>query len=191
MRLDGIAPQAPSARLFFAAYPDAETAQGIFELAQPVRASRGLRGSPIPAERLHVTLHHLGDHPELPEPLVAAAGEAAAQVRAASFDVRFDRIGSFAGRSRSRPCILRAAEGANAPLLDLQRLLGERLVAAGLGRHVERRFTPHVTLFYAAGIETQAVEPVVWTVRGFALVHSLLGRGQHRIVRAWPLTEPR
>jgi 2'-5' RNA ligase len=184
---DGFSAQ-PSERLFFGIYPDAQTAQRIFELARTIQARRGLRAKSIAVNRMHITLHHLGDHAQLPEPLIAAASEAATQVLAPPFEVDFDRVASFSGRPRNRPCVLRNEEGANAPLLALQRMLGERLIAAGMQRRVERRFTPHVTLFYCgADVPLEMVEPVRWTVHQFALVHSLLGRGQHRILRVWRL----
>lgn len=185
----GFAAQPQTDRLFFAVYPDAQAAQRIIELANSVRTAHGMRGNPLRADRVHVTLHHLGDHAGLPESLVAAASEVASKMVMPLFDVAFDCVASFPGRARKRPCVLRSGEGqANAPLLAFQAELGERLRAAGLGRYVERRFTPHATLLYDERIlAPEPVEPIGWTVRELVLVHSLIGRGEHRVLGRWNL----
>lgn len=189
MALGGFEARPSSDRLFFAVYPDAQAAQRIVELAQSVRAGHGLRGNPLRADRVHVTLHHLGDHAGLPDPLVAAAGAVAASMTMLPFEVGFDRIASFPGRARKRPWVLRSGEGdSNSPLFAFQAALGERLRAAGLGRYVERRFTPHVTLLYdERSLAPQPVPPIGWTVRELVLVHSLIGRSEHRVLGRWGL----
>ena len=73
-------------------------------------------------------------------------------------------------------------------MFALQRALGDRLGAAGLGRHVERRFTPHVTLLYDEHtLAPEAVPPIGWHVGELALVHSLIGRGEHAVLGRWAL----
>jgi len=189
MSLGGFAEPPASDRLFFAVYPDAQVAQRIVELAQSVRIAHGMRGNPLRVDRVHVTLHHLGDHAGLPAPLVSTASELAAKLAIPPFDVSFDCIASFPGRARKRPCVLRSGEGSsNGPLFALQGALGDRLRAAGLGRYVERRYTPHVTLLYdERTIAPEPVPPIGWIVREFALIHSLLGRSEHRVLGRWSL----
>lgn len=189
MSLAGFAAQPPGDRLFFAVYPDAQAAQRIIELAQSVRAAHRLRGNPLHADRVHVTLHHLGDHAGLPESLVATASEVAASLAVQPFEVSFDCVASFPGRARKRPCVLRSGEGdSNAPLFALQTSLGEGLHAAGLGRYVERRFTPHVTLLYDEHVlAPEAVAPIAWNTCEFVLIHSLLGKTEHRVLGRWNL----
>ena len=68
----------PTERLFFAVMPDAVTAARIAELADGLRGDHGLEGWPLACERLHVTLHHLGDYAGLPPGLLAKAQQAAA-----------------------------------------------------------------------------------------------------------------
>lgn len=169
-------------------HPDPQAAQRIIELAETLRAKHGSRGKPIPANRVHVTLHHLGDYCGLPESLIETASTAAARIAMPPFEVALDCIGSFPGRGK-RPCVLRnEAAGTNQALHALQSDLGARLRDAGLGRHIERRFTPHVTLLYdEREVSPEIVQPIVWTVSSFALVHSLLGRGEHRVLAAWDL----
>lgn len=189
MALGGLALQPPSDRLFFAVYPDTQAAQRIVELAQSVRAKHHMRGNPLRVDRVHVTLHHLGDHAGLPESLVAAASGAAGDMAMPPFELSFDCAASFPGRARKRPCVLRSGEGnSNAALFAFQAALGERLRASGLGRHVERRFTPHVTLLYdERTLAPEPVPPVGWTVREFVLIHSLLGKTEHRVLGRWSL----
>ncbi|HJU07993.1 MAG TPA: RNA 2',3'-cyclic phosphodiesterase [Rhodanobacteraceae bacterium] len=174
--------------MFFAVHPDPQAAQRIVELATTLRAKHGLRGKSIPANRVHITLHHLGDHCGLPESLIETASSAAAGIAMPPFQVALDCVGNFPGRGK-RPCVLRSgAADANQVLHALQSDLGARLRDAGLGRHVERRFTPHVTLLYdEREVGPEIVQPIAWTVRTFALVHSLLGRGEHRVLAAWNL----
>ncbi|HET7557669.1 MAG TPA: RNA 2',3'-cyclic phosphodiesterase [Rhodanobacteraceae bacterium] len=186
-----LAGQPVTDRLFFAVLPDARAADQVVELARSLRARHGLRGNPLPAERVHVTLHHLGDHAGLPESLIAAASEAAARVATPPFDACFDCVASFPGRARKRPCVLRSGkDDSNPGLFALQAELGERLRAAGLGRHIERRFTPHVTLLYdESRLAPEPVPPIAWRVREFVLVHSLIGRSEHRVLGRWSLRD--
>lgn len=189
--LGGFAAPPQSDRLFFAVHPDAQAAQRIVELAQSVRARHSLRGNPLRADRVHVTLHHLGDHAGLPESLIAAAREAAAKLITPPFEASFDCVASFAGRARKRPCVLRGGkDDSNPALLALQGALGDRLRVAGLGRYIERRFTPHVTLLYdERTLAPESVFPIGWRVREFALVHSLLGKNEHRVLGRWSLLD--
>ena len=184
--LGGFETRSPSDRLFFAMHPGPRAAQRIVALAELLRTKHDLRGKPLPADRVHITLHHLGDHCGLPESLIEAARAAAARIAMPPFDLTLDCVASFSGRGK-RPCVLRnESAGANQALHALQSDLGQRLREAGLVRYIERRFTPHVTLLYdERGIIPEAVPPITWTVRSFALVHSLLGRGEHRVLAEW------
>lgn len=187
--LAGFAPALPTDRLFFAVHPDAATAERIATLAAALRSEHGLRGRPLAAERLHVTLHHLGDYAGLPDEVVRMAGEAAGRVGAAPFDASFDRAASFAARSGKKPFVLLGGGGV-APLIDLQRSLGAALQARGLARWVAPQFTPHVTLLYDdAVVAAQALEPIRWRVDEFVLVHSLLGRSLHVPLMRWRLRQ--
>jgi 2'-5' RNA ligase len=180
-------PAAPTDRLFFALCPDPATAQRIAQIAQSLRQCAGLKGKPLEPERLHITLHHLGDTVGLPTQVVAAATQAAEGLGAAAFDVSFERAESFAGRARARPFVLRGEVGL-VELLSFQQLLGVAMAKAGLGRWVEPRFTPHVTLLYDDQlVGPQAIEPVGWRVTEFVLVHSLLGQHKHVMLGRWPL----
>jgi len=60
------------------------------------------------SDRLHVTLFSLGG---LPDQLVAKACEAIGEVRAAPFEISFDRTMSFRGQPGSRPFVLTGRSG--------------------------------------------------------------------------------
>lgn len=186
LALDGMSSRAPQDRLFFAIYPDTGTARKIQALAKTLQARHSLLGAPRPVHLLHVTLHHLGDHDGLPESLVAAAIDAARHVSMPAFTLRFDRVASFTGHARNAPCVLRNDDpAADASMSALHEALAMALMKAGLGRCVQKHFIPHVTLLYDAKVlAPERVPSIEWTVDRFALVHSLLGRSEHRTLFA-------
>ncbi|MBO9709931.1 MAG: 2'-5' RNA ligase family protein [Caulobacter sp.] len=186
-QLSFLDPAPPTDRLFFALFPDAAAAEAVARRASGLRERHALRGRPLLTDRFHVTLNHLGDHAGLRRDIVEAATEAARTVQFPAFEVTFDRVESFKGRSGSRPLVLRGDQGLR-DLLSFQRELGVALARAGLGRWVERQFTPHVTLLYDdAMIEGEVVEPLTWTVDEFVLVHSLLSQTRHIHLDRWKL----
>lgn len=177
----------PTDRLFLAVYPDAATAARIAALAADLRQRHALHGKPLAADRLHVTLHHLGDYVGVPNDVVRMATEAAGRVACAPFEVSFDRVASFSARHSRRPFVLLGEEG-TVSMAALQRALGQALGAGGLARWVAPQFTPHVTLLYDdALVPAQAVEPVRWRVEEFVLVRSLLGQSRHVPLARWAL----
>lgn len=173
-------------RLFFAIFPDPATAGGIAERAERLRAAHRLSGRPLAADRFHITLHHLGDHAGVRRDIVAMAREAAETVTLPRFDVTFDRVASF-HNGGNNPLVLQGGEGLDA-LKGFQRDLGLAMARAGMGRLVDKAFNPHVTLLYDRGLVVEEpVAPVTWTVAGFTLIHSLLGRTEHVPLARWTL----
>ncbi|MGA9342844.1 MAG: RNA 2',3'-cyclic phosphodiesterase [Rhodanobacteraceae bacterium] len=168
-------------RLFFAVFPDGDTAARIVHLASSLRDRLGLKGKPIRAERLHATLHFLGNYAGLPPDLVTSAIAAARRVEYPAFDVAFDRVGSFPGR-RNRPLVLRDIAEVTA-FGELEQALVGQLELAGIARVEDRPFTPHLTMLYdEKTIASRSVEQIGWRVREFVLVHSLVDRGDYRIL---------
>jgi len=177
----------PTDRVFFAIFPDADTAAAIAQLAQHLGGKYGLKGKPLATERFHVTLHHLGDYVGLPQGIVAAAGDAAATVEFPPFDIMFDRAVSFFGRPHSHPFVLRGGDGV-AALIAFQQALGAAITNAGLGRWAAPHYTPHVTLLYGdRRLSEQTVATIGWTAQEFVLVHSLLGQTRHVPLARWRL----
>lgn len=180
------APPQPTDRLFFALIPTPEAAAAIARQRGLLRDQYDFRGKPIGSARLHVTLSHLGDYLGFPQDLANTAMTAAARVKAAPFDVLFDRAGSFRGRPRNRPLVLLGDEGV-AALAAFQQTLGSALETAGLGKP-NPHYTPHVTLLYDNRfVPMQAIEPIGWRASEFVLVHSLLGQTRHIPLARWPL----
>ncbi|MEO7399848.1 MAG: 2'-5' RNA ligase family protein [Polaromonas sp.] len=174
-------------RLFFAIFPDADSAERIAGLAQQLRGEHDLKGRPLALDRFHVTLHHLGDYVGVRPDIVAMAGAAAAAVAMPPFEVVFDCAASFSSTPRNRPFVLRGGDGL-AALMAFQQALGMAMKGAGLGSQVTSGYTPHVTLLYDDRcVAGQAVETIRWTVREFVLVHSQLGQSRHVPLSRWTL----
>jgi 2'-5' RNA ligase len=187
LSLSGFEVARPTDRLFFAIFPDENSAARIAKLALEMRAKLGLKGRPLLTEHFHITLHHLGDYVGLPPSVLAGAGGAAANIAETSFAITFDRVASFAGRARSKPFVLRAGDGLD-EVIGFQRKLGMAMKGAGLGRWAESSFTPHMTLLYDdRAIAEQVVDAVSWTAQEFVLVRSKLGQTQHIHLATRPL----
>ncbi|USQ93885.1 2'-5' RNA ligase family protein [Caulobacter sp. RL271] len=185
MGLPGFDPPTPTDRLMFLLYPDPATAEAIAREARRLKEALGLRGLPLPTDRFHVTLHHLGDYVGLPADMVRK-GEAAGQaVTAAPFEVVFDKAVSFANRPGNNPFTLQGGDGVST-LVAFQQALGLKMAGAGL--KPDKQFLPHITLLYDGQVvPAQAIAPIRWTVNRFALVQSKLGQTQHIVLKAWDL----
>ena len=185
----GVAQRPRSDRLFFAVLPDAPAARRIERLAHDLRGDLGLSGQPIARERLHVTLFFVGDFAGFPGHVIDVLCKAAnAATSVPPFKLGFDRVASFSTRDRRRrPMVLQGDDGVLA-LTDLHETLVGAMAAFGLASPAPRRYTPHLTLLYddrdVAGV---MVDPIVWTVREFVLVHSLIGQSRHEVLARLPL----
>jgi 2'-5' RNA ligase len=185
LSFDGLEPQPPTDRLFFALFPDHAAAARVADLALTLRGRHQLKGRPLETDRFHVTLCHLGDYAGLPKDIVAKALEAGANVAATPFRASFDCAQSFYGKPRNRPFVLLQAR--DSAIETFQQTLGLAMAKAGLGRRVAP-YTPHVTLLYDDQIvENHAVDAISWTAREFVLIHSLLGKTTHIPLASWPL----
>ena len=183
----------PTDRLFFALFPSEEAIPQIVKTSQYLRDVHGLTGKSLSNDRLHITLHHVGDYAGgLPEGLVETVLEVASQIEMPEFEVIFDRAMSFAGSPRNKPFVLRGNEGRAGGLADLMAFQKEfylSMCRAGLqGPRANAKFAPHVTLMYdPKAVPEQAVEPIRWTAHDFVLVHSLLGQTKHIHLGRWSL----
>lgn len=174
----------PDARhaLFFALMPDDKAAGDAAHLVHSLRRQRLRLQKPLEPARLHVTLCGLGGFVgQMPPHLFAHADAAVAAVRMDPFPVAFDRIHALNGRLSLRP-------SSAGPLHDFGSQLRATLIKGGLRRWLRWRFSPHMTLSYAAEDMAEVqVDPVAWTVRDFVLVESLQGLHRHIRRGAWPL----
>ena len=177
----------PLDRLFYAVFPPADAAAQIAATAQRLRAERKLKGRPLHNDRFHITINHVDDYADLPPDIVAKALAAGDAVKAAPFDVTFDRAASFSGRQANRPFVLRGGQ-ALADLKAFQLTLAHAMKANGLGKLVDKMFVPHVTMLYDGRLVTpQDVPPITWTVTELVLVHSQLGQTKHIALKKWAL----
>jgi len=187
--LDGFEPPAePTDRLFFALLPDQAAAERVAGLTQQWRRDHGLAARPIPAERLHVTLHHLGDYLGVPTHIVAEASRVAAGLRISPFTIVLDHLATFSGKPGRLPLILRGRGHGVAEVSGLQAALEMALIRAGMAKGPRAGYTPHLTLLYGDRlVQEQAIDPIVWPVREFVLVRSLMGRANYTVIGRWPL----
>jgi RNA 2',3'-cyclic 3'-phosphodiesterase len=179
-------------RLFFALLPQPAEAARISRLAQKLRREAGLKGEPVSADRLHVSLHGLCERADLPEQLVTAAREAGDSICLPQFEVAFDCAGSFGGHGGrdKQPFVLWSTDEIDLLVL-FHRALAKAMAQAGLSRCIAPQFTPHITLLYDSRIAARrAIETVRFRAHEFVLVDSLIRRGhpgRHVVIARCPL----
>lgn len=180
--------------LYFFLFPprDAGEAAALQWLRILNRLKLASSKGPMPAHRLHVTLHHLGRFEgAVPCDVVDIAWAAAGRLVHEPFDVCFNQIQSRGGpRAGHRGTVEMAGWGGGVQMLrTFQRALGGAMRQAGFAEmQIRSHFVPHLTLHYGVGgIQRMAVAPLAWTVREFALVDSLYGLSRHDVLARWPL----
>lgn len=172
-------------RIFFAALPDEKTRARIYTFAEAQKREKGFAANLILPEHLHVTMFHLGDWQKLPEEIVNLALGAGSQVTVPAFEVEFARAESFRNSTGIYPFVLTSAK---APWRELHDRLASELKNAGLGGAARGDFQPHITLTYdKLRVKPFAIDPIVWMVRDFVLVHSALGKTSHSHLGRWLL----
>lgn len=171
----------PTLRLFFALWPDEEI-QARFEQASQ-RLHRICGGKRTRRENIHLTLAFLGDVPAAQLETLRAVAAGAAGV---AFDLNFDELGwwrrnqiTWAAPSEPPPALFRLVDA-----------LKSGLAAAGF-KTEDRPYLPHLTLLRRAHCRGSRFEadPIVWPVREFVLVSSLLSENGsvYEIVGRWKL----
>jgi 2'-5' RNA ligase len=170
-----------SHRLFFAVWPSDD-----FRVAlEPhIRALQpGGVGRPQRPDQWHVTLEFLGS---VPASRVAAAREAAAQVLAAPFEIRFDAVEYW--RRPEVLCLL--ARSLPSSLEGLVQQLRSALGAREF-QPESRPFRAHLTLARKVTHPVTPVQfaPLLWPVTDFALVESITDRSGsiYTPLATWPL----
>jgi 2'-5' RNA ligase len=174
--------------LFFAIFPEAHAALRTEQVARDFHNRYELVGKPLKTNRFHVSVQGLCRSPDgLPDAIVAAAREAAATVTMPAFRVAFNHAMSFTRQKSNRPLVLCGDEGIIG-IEMLQQALSAALGRTGRVRQLRRNLTPHMILLYDdRSISEQPVEPIIWTVREFVLVHSLINETVHIPLARWPL----
>jgi 2'-5' RNA ligase len=169
-------------KLFFAIRPDADAAKEIASLGASLDKQHGIGGQPLRPDRLHITLHVIGEYDETPQAAILAARQAGDAVLADAFDVVFDRAMTFVG---PKAYVLCGREGVE-PVTAFWLKLGMQL--ANIQAFKKSSFTPHMTLSYRGRtIVEHPIEPIRWTAREFVLINSHVGETYHEVVGRWPL----
>jgi RNA 2',3'-cyclic 3'-phosphodiesterase len=175
---------------FFALSPDAKVREQLSQVADDLRASDSLNGSWISSERFHLTLHHLGQFPEVHPDLVKRACTAAATLEMKAFDIQLDHFMSFDSKIGKFPCVL-TSKYELPELKNFWQLLKNSLFAQRLGQNLANTFTPHATLLYSRQpvVKAHVIKTVQWHVKDFVLIESLVGKSEHIELGRWPLSE--
>ena len=170
--------------VFFAALPDATMGVSAGGIARDMRRRLALTATPIPPERLHVTLLSVGGFSgSCPPAVIDTAMRAAGTISIAPFRAEFDRIASFSGSHGQRALVL-TGDGV-AGFMRLQEALRHALMKAGLKLPRQSNSSPHLTMMYENRISDFAIEPIGWTVSRFVLIDSLIGQSRHVHLGQW------
>jgi 2'-5' RNA ligase len=170
-------------KLFFAIRPNADDAKEIASLGAALDQRYKIGGEPLRPDRLHITLHVIGEYDETPQAVIDAARQAGDAVVADAFDVVFDRAMTFTG---AKAYVLGGGEGV-APVRDLWLKLGIEL-ANVFSSLKKSSFTPHMTLSYnGRPLAEQPIEPIRWAATELVLIDSHVGKTFHEPKGCWPL----
>jgi LigT like Phosphoesterase len=97
----------PTRRLFLGIRPDDGATSDLRRLMAELHRGGIMPGTPVDPDRLHITLHHLGDFADqIPPSLMPAVNVAMAMVKMQPFEVVCDRVGGTRGAF-----LLRASDG--------------------------------------------------------------------------------
>ena len=167
---------APRARLFVALWPSPQALAGVLGWQAACAWPAGAR--PVPAGKVHLTLHFLGavGRGRLPEL------RRALDLPGRRFELALERAAVWPGGV----AVLEPAGAVPAALLDLHARLGEALRSLGVPTEA-RRFRPHATLARraAGAVLPAAGAPVRWSTAAHVLVESA---GGYRLLHEyrWP-----
>jgi 2'-5' RNA ligase len=178
-------------RLFFGVLVDSPTGVRLDECRDQFVRDNDLKGARLRTERLHTSVHHVGDYKRLLPRFVYAGRQAGQAVSMSSFEMTFRLVTSFEsmprrdGRPPRWPVVL-LGEGDG--LFELHKILGAAMARYGL--KIAEHFVPHVTLFYASRpISPPPIKPIRFLVDEFVLIHSELGLTRYNIVDRWRLKD--
>ncbi|MEO5866092.1 MAG: 2'-5' RNA ligase family protein [Sphingomonas sp.] len=139
-------------------------------------------GTPVRAERLHITLFILDDFVIVPKRLIETLRAVGGRIAAAPIPVELDLVGGGAASIALRPRRVATA------LHDLHRQIATAAASEGVDGREDYAFRPHLTLGYRHGAPfSERVAPVGWTADRLLLIHSHLGRTRHEVVGEWAL----
>jgi 2'-5' RNA ligase len=170
-----------SQRLFFALWPEPETARAIWQAAAGW-ISKGV-GRRLPPEHIHLTLAFLGSmDPDQQRCVIQAADSLQGQC----FTLLLDEAGHF-----PRPQVVwLGASQLPAALQSLQTQLVKELIRQCDFQAETRPFVPHITLWRKVKrVTLPSITPIAWPVSRFVLARSrtLPSGAEYTILREWLL----
>jgi 2'-5' RNA ligase len=172
--------------LFFALKPPPHIAEHIHRFSERTRAARGLSCKLTLPRCYHITLLGAGAYETTSKATLDGLRAAAARVAMRSFRIGLDRPMSF-GSGLERPFVLVGDDRTTIGAHMLRQELGSALRQIGFRLRL-KAFAPHMTLFYSGhDLGEDAVAEIGWTVREFALIHSVHGRSRHELLGVWRL----
>lgn len=178
---------AGKSNLFLAIVPERDVAFRAVEIGREVSQRHGVSKGPRPHELMHVSLNAIGKYADFPEDVVLAVSAAMATVKAAPFEMMFDRVLHVAGAN----AVALGNSVRSEEIMDLHVQLAKEMWAVGLTFSYNPRFMPHMTLFHddAAVPEQMLAEPVSWIAREFVLLRSFIGKSEYECIDRWPLRD--
>jgi len=172
--------------LFLAVKPPPHIAEHIYRFSQRARTARGLASPLILPRCYHLTVLGAGAYETTSKATLNGLRTAAARVAVRPFRLGLNRTVSFESRAQ-RPFVLAGNDQTTIGMHMLRQELTSALRQLGF-RLRPRSFTPHLTLFYAGhDLGENFVAEIGWTVREFALVHSIYGQSRHELLGSWRL----
>jgi 2'-5' RNA ligase len=178
-------------RLMFAFLPNDVERQSTVAAGRAVCEAERI-GTPIREHLVHATLLVLLDVDTLSEALIdiyAAIGDTIAAQGFGEFKLVFDRA-SRNPQSKGLPPLVLVSKQGRKTFKAMQDIAVANLAKLGLPRPPHGRSKPHTTLLYGDGKVDRAIEPVIWNMKEFALVHSLVGLSEHIVLKRWKLERP-
>ena len=158
---------APKARLFIALWPDAALRQALVAWHEPCPGRAGAK--PVAPEKLHLTLHFLGNVPRDRLPALRSG----LRVPFQPFALHLSHCQHWPGG-----LLVVSPDAVPPALAELHATLRDALRRLEL-RVEERAFRPHVTLVrrHAGPLPAPAAQALSWHVDSYALVESAARSG--------------
>lgn len=185
-------PSGPDYNLVLAIFPDDYAAQQISELGNLLRKMHGLRGKLRPITHLHVSLpipRHVMYPPETVIERIDRACKAVAPIMS-PFEIKFDRVMSFRGRTGSRAVVLLNNNHEGDGIISLYRLLYAEFAKIGFSTSAKPKFEPHLTILYdQQELTPEPIAPVCWQVKEIVLVLSEIGATKYHRLGCWAFSD--
>lgn len=180
-------PEKAKNSLFLALFPDREAVTRICDVATGIQSRHGLKSKLRPPDHFHITLHWLGDFPNVPARLIEGVHHACETMvsRVSSFEVTLDRVVSFGDA-----LVLKGNHeiSANPALMELEHALSLQLVKNGVFNPKSPKFSPHLTLLYdRRHLAEEAVKPLKWIAQEMVLIQSKIGLTEYHRLGQWRL----